>query len=163
MDHNTVNLYLGFFILIDFQINSTWSRTLYFFFFSPHSLSHIVFCNFFFCITQVIHIHWGEKLEITEAVIGLTHWKRPWCCERLKAGEGDDRRWNGWMASLTQWTWVWVSSRSWWWTGSLACCSPWGHKESDMTERLNGTELTEAVDKKESKSHLLSFPLKKQH
>ena len=38
--------------------------------------------------------------------------------ERLKAGgEGDDRGWDGWMASLTQWTWVWVNSRSWWWTG----------------------------------------------
>ena len=33
-------------------------------------------------------------------------------------GEGDDRGWDGWMASLTQWTWVWVNSRSWWWTGS---------------------------------------------
>ena len=45
--------------------------------------------------------------------------------ERLKAGgEGDNRGWAGWMASLTQWTWVWVSSRSWWWQGSLTCCSP---------------------------------------
>ena len=42
--------------------------------------------------------------------------KRPWCWERLKAGkEGDDRGWDGWMASLTQWTWVWASSVSWWW------------------------------------------------
>ena len=32
-------------------------------------------------------------------------------------GEGDDRGWDGWLASLTQWTWVWVNSRSWWWTG----------------------------------------------
>ena len=48
----------------------------------------------------------------------LTHWKRPWCWERLKArGEGDDRGWDGWMASPTQWTWVWVNSRSWWWAG----------------------------------------------
>ena len=48
----------------------------------------------------------------------LTHWKRPWFWERLRAGgEGDDRGWDGWMASLTQWTWVWVNSRSWWWTG----------------------------------------------
>ena len=47
----------------------------------------------------------------------LTPWKRPWCWERLKAGEaGLDRGWDGWMASLTQWTWVWVGSRSWWWT-----------------------------------------------
>ena len=49
----------------------------------------------------------------------LTHLlKRPWCWERLRAGgEGDDRGWDGWMASPTQWTWVWVDSRSWWWTG----------------------------------------------
>ena len=48
----------------------------------------------------------------------LTHWKISWCWERLKAGgEGDDRGWDGWMASPTQWTWVWASSRSWWWTG----------------------------------------------
>ena len=48
----------------------------------------------------------------------LTPWKRPWCWERLKAGgEGDDREWDGWMASPTRWTWVWASSRSWWWTG----------------------------------------------
>ena len=48
----------------------------------------------------------------------LTHWKRRWCWEGLGAGrEGDDRGWDGWMASLTRWTWVWVSSRSWWWTG----------------------------------------------
>ena len=48
----------------------------------------------------------------------LTHWKRPWCWERLKAGgEGDDRGWDGWMASPNWWTCVWASSRSWWWTG----------------------------------------------
>ena len=48
----------------------------------------------------------------------LTHWKRPWCWEILKAGgEGDNRRWDGWMASPTQWTRVWASSGSWWWTG----------------------------------------------
>ena len=45
-------------------------------------------------------------------------WKRPRCWERLKAGgKGDDRWWDGWMASLTQWTWVWASSGSWCWTG----------------------------------------------
>ena len=47
-----------------------------------------------------------------------THWKRPWCWEGLGAGgEGDDREWDGWMASPTRWTWVWVNSGSWWWTG----------------------------------------------
>ena len=58
------------------------------------------------------------------------HLKRSWCWERLKVGgEGGNRGWDGWMASLTQWTWVWISSGSWWWTGSLACCNPWGCKE----------------------------------
>ena len=70
----------------------------------------------------------------------LTHLKRLWCWERLKAGgEGDDRGWDGWMASLTQWTWVWASSRSWQWTrrpGVVAC----GRKESESTEQLNWTE-----------------------
>ena len=48
----------------------------------------------------------------------LNHLKRPWCWERLRAGgEGDDRGWDGWMASPTWWTWVWVDSGSWWWTG----------------------------------------------
>ena len=48
----------------------------------------------------------------------LTHWKRLWCWEGLGAGgEGDNRGWDGWMASLTQWTRVWVNSGSWWWTG----------------------------------------------
>ena len=48
----------------------------------------------------------------------LTHWKRLWCWEGLGAGEkGDDRGWDGWMASPTRWTWVWVNSGSWWCTG----------------------------------------------
>ena len=60
----------------------------------------------------------------------LTHWKRPWCWERLKAGvEGDDRGWDGWMASLTQWTWVWASSGSWRWSRKPGVLHLWGHKE----------------------------------
>ena len=48
----------------------------------------------------------------------LSHWKRLWCWEGLgTGGKGDNRGWHGWMASLTRWTWVWVNSRSWWWTG----------------------------------------------
>ena len=44
-----------------------------------------------------------------------THWKRPWCCERLRAGgEEGDTGWDGWVASLIQWTWVWANSRRWW-------------------------------------------------
>ena len=61
----------------------------------------------------------------------LTHWKRPWHWERLRAGgEGDNRRWDGWMASLTQWTWVWASSRSWWWTGQAWRAAVHGVKKS---------------------------------
>ena len=48
----------------------------------------------------------------------LTDWKRLWCWEGLGAGgKGDDRGWDGWMASPTRWTWVWVNSGGWWWTG----------------------------------------------
>ena len=48
----------------------------------------------------------------------LTHWERLWCWEGLGAGgEGDDRGWDGWMASLTRWMWIWVNSGRWWWTG----------------------------------------------
>ena len=61
-----------------------------------------------------------------------------------EGGEGDNRGWDGWMASLTQWTWVWVNSGI---TGDaqggLVCCDSWGLKESDSwTTELNGTELT---------------------
>ena len=64
-----------------------------------------------------------------------TQLKRPWCWERLKAGwVGDNRGWDGWMASPTRWTWVWASSRSCDGHGSQACCSPWGDKESNTTD-----------------------------
>ena len=73
----------------------------------------------------------------------LTHCKRPWFWERMKAGgKGDNRGWDGWIAPLTWWTWVWVSSGSWWWIGKSGMpLQPWGCKESDTTERLNWTEL----------------------
>ena len=60
---------------------------------------------------------WNSNTSATSCE-ELTHWKRPWCWEGLGAGgEGDDRGQDGWMASLTQWTWVWVNFGSWWWTG----------------------------------------------
>ena len=72
----------------------------------------------------------------------LTHWKRIWCSEGLKAGgQGDDREWDGWMASPAQWTWVWASSGSWWWTGKPGMLQSMGSQRvSDLTERLNWTE-----------------------
>ena len=73
---------------------------------------------------SVLNIHWKDwcwsRNSMTLAIWceERTHLKRPWCWERLKAGgEGDDRGWDGWMASPTQWTWVWVNSGSWCWTG----------------------------------------------
>ena len=86
----------------------------------------------------------------------LTHWKRPWCWERLRAGgEGDDRGWDGWMASPTKWTWVWVDSGSWWWTGGLACWGSWGHRIGhDWATELNWTELNVKRVAALSNSHL---------
>ena len=71
----------------------------------------------------------------------LTHWKRPWCWEGMRAGgEGDDRGWDGWMASPTQWPWVWVNSGSWWWIWRPSVLRFMGSKEWDTTEWLNWTE-----------------------
>ena len=80
-----------------------------------------------------------------------THWKRPWCWERFKAGgEGDDRGWDGWMASLTQRTWVWVNSGSWWWTGRPGVLQSMGsqrvahnwsieqQQQQQQSQRMNG-------------------------
>ena len=70
-----------------------------------------------------LNIHWKDRCWISNSNTlatwceKLTHWKRSWCWEGLKVGEGDDRGWDGCMASPTQWTWVWVNCGSWWWTG----------------------------------------------
>ena len=72
----------------------------------------------------------------------LSHWKRPWCWKRLKAGgEGDNRGWDGWMASPTQWTWDWASSRSWWWTGKIGVLQSMGSQRvrHDWMTELNWT------------------------
>ena len=72
---------------------------------------------------SVLGVHWDWCWSWNSNTLAtwweeLTHLKRPWCWERLRAGgEGDNRGWDGWMASPTQWTWVWVNSGSWWWTG----------------------------------------------
>ena len=78
----------------------------------------------------------------------LTHWKRLWCWKGLGAGrKGDDRGWGGWMASLVGWHHR-LDGHEFEWTpgvgdaqGGLACCNSLSRKESDMTERLNWTEL----------------------
>ena len=73
----------------------------------------------------------------------LTHWKRLWCWEGLGAGgEGDDRGWDGWMASWTRRTWVWVNSGSWWWTGRPGVLQFMGSLRfgQDWVTELNWTE-----------------------
>ena len=69
--------------------------------------------------------------------------ERPWCWERLKAGEGDDRGWDGWMALPTRWTWVWVNSGSWWWTGRPGVLQLMGSQRigHDWATEPNRTEL----------------------
>ena len=71
----------------------------------------------------------------------LDSFEKTWCCERLKAGgEGNNRGWDGWMASLTQWTGVWVNSGSCWWAGRP------GMLKSKELQRVGhgwATELTE--------------------
>ena len=67
---------------------------------------------------------------------------KDWCWERFKMGEGDDRGWDGWMASPTQWTWVWVNSGSWWWTGRPGVLQSMGLQSvgHDWVTELNWTE-----------------------
>ena len=87
--------------------------------------------------------YFGHLMQRTDSL------EKTWCWERLEAGgEGDDRGWDGWMASPAQWTWVWANSGWWWRTGKPACCSPWGRKESDTTERLNNNNNKGRQEKK---------------
>ena len=100
---------------------------------------------------SVLSVHWKDwcwswnSNTLATSCKELTHWKRPWCWESLKAGgEGDNRGCDGWMASLTQWTWVWVNSGSWWWTGRPSVLrfmelQRFGH---DWVTELNWTDPT---------------------
>ena len=74
--------------------------------------------------------------------------ERPWCWEGLGAGgEGDNRGWDGWMASLTQCTWVWLNLRSWWWTGRPGVLRFMGSQRigHDWATEMNWTELNWTV------------------
>ena len=95
---------------------------------------------------SVLGVHWKDwcwswnSSTLATSCEELTHWKRPWCWEGLGAGgEGDDRGWDGWMASLTRWTWVWVNSGSWWWTGRPGVLRFMGSQrvEHDWATELN--------------------------
>ena len=102
--------------------------------------------NQFILKRSVLNVHWKDGCwtwnsnTLATWCKELIHLKIYWCWERLKAGgEGDSRGWDGWMASLTQWTWVWVTPVVGDGQGGLVCCDSWGRKESDTTEWLNWT------------------------
>ena len=95
---------------------------------------------------SVLNIHWKDwywswiSNTLATWCKELTHWKRPWCWERMKVkGKGDDRGWDGWMASPIQWMWVWESSGSWWWTGKPAVLQSIGSQRvrHDWATELN--------------------------
>ena len=73
----------------------------------------------------------------------LMHWERPLCWERLKMrGEVDDTGWDGCMASLTQWTWVWAGSGSWWWTGKPGLLQTMDRRlRTELTDMYNWCSL----------------------
>ena len=89
----------------------------------------------------------------------LTHWKRPWCWEGLGAGgEGADRGWDGWMASSTQWTWVWMDSRSWWWTGRPGVLQFMGLQRAGHDWATELTDAKKFPKKKNIKKKKKKFP-----
>ena len=98
---------------------------------------------------SVLNIHWKDwcwrwnSNTLATLCEELTHWKRLWCWERLITGEeGDNRGWDGWMASRTQWAWVWVNSGSWWWTGRPGVLRFMGSQRvgHDWATELNWTD-----------------------
>ena len=97
--------------------------------------------------------HWMQRTN---------YWKRPWCWERLRAGgEGDDRGWDGWMASLTQWIWVWANSRRQWRTRKLGVLQFMGSQRvwhglatEQQQDLLRRWHLSWDLSEKKGKSHI---------
>ena len=113
---------------------------------------------------SVLNIHWKDwcwswsSNTLATWCGELTHWKRPWCWERLKAGgEGGDREWVGWMASPSRWTQLWASSGSWWWTERPGVLQSMGFQRvgCDWATELNWTE---GFRRQISKSHCMDLP-----
>ena len=101
------------------------------------------------------YCHLGKDHSVLLSTKKPSHWKRPWCWERLRAGgEEGNRGWDGWMASLTQWTWVWASSGWWWRTRKPGVLQSVSLKESDTTKLLNDNKVALAVKKSSLVSQL---------
>ena len=107
-----------FFLQISVQISVSLN-------WKPGSLGGLLYFLLIFLLKEIsLGVHWKDwcwswnSTTLATSCEELTHWKRPWCWEGLAAGgKGDDRGWDGCMASPTWWTWVWVDSRSWCWMG----------------------------------------------
>ena len=100
---------------------------------------------------SVLGVHWKDwcwswnSNTLTTWCEEQTYLKRLWWWERLRpGGEGDDRGWDGWMASLSQWTWVWINSGIWWWTERPGMLQFMGLQRVryDWLTEMNWTELT---------------------
>ena len=106
ISHTKIHFQIANLKLSVFVIKASWEKVS-----SLSSLSRMLTVYFWRCWSwnsNTLATWWEE----------LTHLKRTWWWERLRAeGERDDRGWDGWMASSPQWAWVWVNSGSWWWTG----------------------------------------------
>ena len=107
------------------------------------------------CRRSVLGVHWKDwcwswnSRSLASRCEALTHWKRPWWWERMRAGgEGDHRGWDGEMPSPTRWTWVWVNPRSWWWTGRPGMLRFMGSQKvrQDWATELNWTLKTHLYD-----------------
>ena len=103
---------------------------------------------------SVLGVHWNDwccswdSNTLATWCEELTQMKRPSCWARLRAGgEGDEIGWDGWVASPTQWTWVWLKSRSWWWTGRPGLLQFMGSQKvrHDWATKLNWIDCLESL------------------
>ena len=117
---------------------------------------------------SVLNIHWKDwywswnSNTLATWCKEPTYLKRSWCWERLRAGgERDDRGWVGWMALPTRRTWVWASSRSWWWTVNPGVLQSVGLQTvgDDWVTELNGTESRILREKQRCQISMFIFEL----
>ena len=110
---NAELMHAGPFLLGKYRILGATAHNIFI-----QSSTHNPVLSVYLFISYVQYFTFHNSNTLATWCVEPTHWKRPWCWKRLKVGgEGEDRGWDGWMASPTRWTWVWANSRRWWWTG----------------------------------------------